>query len=37
MVETDPELTPGGRLEQLQYHDRPVMPLLGQLLDLEGY
>ncbi len=37
MVETDPELTADERVEHLEYHDRLVMRLLGQLIELEGH
>jgi hypothetical protein len=37
MVETDPELTADERLEHLEYHDRLVVRLLGQLIDQEGH
>ena len=37
MVETDPKLTAEERVEQLEYHDRLVMRLLGQLIKLEGH
>jgi hypothetical protein len=36
-VEQTPELTPDERTEQLEYHDRLVMRLLGQPIDLEGH
>ena len=36
-VETDPELTADERGEQLEYHDRLVMRVLGQLIELEGH
>ncbi len=37
IVVTDPELTPDERVEQLEYYDRLVMRLLGQLIELEGH
>ncbi len=37
MVEDDPELSPDERADQLEYHDRLVMRLLGQLIELEGH
>ena len=36
-VETDPELTADERAEHLEYHDRLIMRLLGQLIELEGH
>ncbi len=37
VVETDPELTPEERADQLEYHDRLVLRLLGRLIDMEGH
>ena len=37
MVETDPELTVEERADQLEYHDRLVMRLLGQLIEPEEH
>ncbi len=37
MVEQDPDLTPDERADQLAHHDRLVMRLLDQLIDLEGH
>jgi len=37
MVETNPELTAEDLVEQLEYHDRLVMRVLGELINLEGH
>ncbi len=37
MVEDDPKLSPDERADQLAYHDRLAMRLLGQLIELEGH
>ncbi len=36
-VGTDPDLNPEERTEQIEHHDRLVMRLLGQLIELEGH
>ena len=37
LVETGPKLTSDQRVEQLEYHDRLVMRLPIQLIELEGH
>lgn len=37
VVEDDPELSPDERADQLEYHDRLAVRLLGQLIELEWH
>jgi len=37
LVEHDPKLTTDERADHLEYHDRLVMWLLGQLIEMEGH
>jgi hypothetical protein len=37
MVESDPELTAKERAKQLRDHDRVILRLLDQLIELEGH